>query len=168
MADNLEDIARRHGFSPDAARAVSEALRNGHGKAAQFNHPELGGMGQWSAGGMVMIGDMFNNDLKGRVAALCNDLAAVGYAEPKSSSSGGNDWWPSDLGHPSSAGAQNDMRYAIFPGKQRLAVMQNGKTTIYDTGEHNMSGVSQQQGSGQSLTFTSQSGTVRLSDLKPV
>jgi hypothetical protein len=31
-------------------------------------------MGQWSQGGMIMIGDMFNNGLKYRVDSLCNDL----------------------------------------------------------------------------------------------
>jgi hypothetical protein len=44
---------------------------------AQFSHPELGGMGQWSMGGMIMVGDMFNNGLKARVDALCNDLSAL-------------------------------------------------------------------------------------------
>ncbi|MGB1028087.1 MAG: SHOCT domain-containing protein, partial [Rhodospirillaceae bacterium] len=37
--------------------------------------PELGGMGQWSLGGMTMIGDMFNNALKARVDGLCADLS---------------------------------------------------------------------------------------------
>jgi hypothetical protein len=56
MADTIADIAQRHGFSPQAARAVADALRHGNGTMAQFNHPELGGMGQWVAGGMLMIG----------------------------------------------------------------------------------------------------------------
>jgi hypothetical protein len=168
MADSIEDIGRRHGFGPEATREVAEALRRGDGKMAQFNHPELGGMGQWSAGGMLMIGDMFNNDLKGRVAALCADLASVAKSEPTPSPAQGGDWWPSGLGHPSSAGAQNDMRYACFPGKKRVAVMRGGKTTVYDTGKHTISGVSQQQGSDQTLTFSSQFGSVRVHDLRRV
>ena len=36
---------------------------------------------------------------------------------------------------------------------------------MYDTGEHRISGFSQQQGSDQSLTFTSQYGIVRVADL---
>ena len=63
----VEDIARRHGFSTDAATSLLRALAAGNGTQAQFNHPELGGMGQWSQGGMIMIGDMFNNGLKARV-----------------------------------------------------------------------------------------------------
>ena len=39
---------------------------------------------------------------------------------------------------------------------------------IYDTGEHRISGVSQQQSGDQSLTFTSQLGLVRVADLRLV
>ena len=39
---------------------------------------------------------------------------------------------------------------------------------VYDTGEHMLSGFSQQQGGDQSLTFTSQFGLVRVADLQPV
>ncbi len=34
-------------------------------------------MGQWSQGGMIMIGDMFNNALKYRVDALCSELSSL-------------------------------------------------------------------------------------------
>jgi hypothetical protein len=169
MPDNIAEIAQRHGFSPDAGRAVAEALRHGGGTMAQFNHPELGGMGQWVTGGMLMIGDMFNNDLKARVGALCRDLAAApgpvpAAAEQQSGQTGR--WWPDYLGVPSATGAQNDMRYACFPDRRRLAVMQEDKVRVYDTGEHRIVGFSQQQSGTQSLTFTSQMGPVRLQDLK--
>jgi hypothetical protein len=169
--DNIDDIAARHGFTAGAARAVAEALRHSGGRMAQFNHPELGGMGQWAAGGMIMIGDMFNNGLKARVAALCNDLAALtgpvpaaAELEPGQTSR----WWPDGLGTPSAAGAQNDMRYACFPEQRRLAVMRDGQVRVYDTKEHRITGFSQQQSSSQSLSFTSQLGSVRLEDLKEV
>src|ERR1700710_1457828 len=68
-------IADRHGVSTDAARQLLSSLAAGGGRQAQFNHPEFGGMGQWSQGGMIMIGDMFNNGLKARVDSLCRDLA---------------------------------------------------------------------------------------------
>jgi hypothetical protein len=173
MADSIEDIGRQHGFGPEATQAVAEALRRGGGTMAQFNHPELGGMGQWSAGGMLMIGDMFNHGLKGRVAALCNDLAGMVGKEPPAPSGGTSsgrsaDWWPDGLGHPSATGAQNDMRYACFPDRQRLAVMRGGQTKVYDTGDHRISGFSQQQSGDQSLSFNSQKGLVRLNDLKEV
>src|SRR3954453_1661083 len=73
----LEDVAQRHGVSADAVLTLLQAVAAGHGTSAQFSHPELGGMGQWSQGGMIMIGDMFNNGLKYRVDQLCNELSAL-------------------------------------------------------------------------------------------
>jgi hypothetical protein len=186
----LEDIARRHEVSLDAAVTVLRALVQGNGSQAQFNHPDLGGMGQWSQGGMIMIGDMFNHDLKHRVDALCNDLAhllrsqpssetaagasrsqgqtgddgRVGLFVPGSLSSSGR-WWPVELGDPASTGAQNDLRYAYFPGPRRLAIQHGGRISIHDCGEHRISGFSQQQSGDQSLTFTSQFGLVRVAEL---
>lgn len=171
MPDNIADIAQRHGFSADAARAVAEALRHGGGRMAQFNHPELGGVGQWAAGGMLMIGDMFNNELKARVDALCRDLAAMPGPAPAAAEQQpgqASQWWPEGLGTASATGAQNDMRYACFPDRGRLAVMQDGRVRLYDTGEHRIGGFSQQQSGGKSLSFTSQLGTVRLEDLTEV
>jgi hypothetical protein len=173
MAEEIEDIGRRHGFGAEATRVVAEALRHGGSRMAQFSHQELGGMGQWSAGGMIMIGDMFNQSLKARVNALCNDLAQVVGASPAAGlssqgSSSGSNWWPGELGGASATGAQNDMRYACFPDKRRLAVMRNGQVKIYDTGEHRIGGFSQQQSGAQTLSFSSQLGTVRLDDLTEV
>jgi hypothetical protein len=171
MADNIAEIAQRHGFSPEAGRIVAEALRRGGGRMAQFNHPELGGMGQWVAGGMLMIGDMFNNDLKARVDGLCRDIAAAPGPVPAAAEQQPNQtgqWWPAHLGTPSAAGSQNDMRYACFPDRHRLALLRDGSVHLYDTGEHRLSGFAQQQGGSQSLAFTSQTGPVRLEDLKEV
>lgn len=179
MPDNIAEIAQRHGFSPETGRAIAEALRRGGGHMAQFNIPELGGMGQWVAGGMIMVGDMSNNDLKARVDALCRDIASApgpvpaaaeqqpGQTGNQTGSQTGN-WWPEYLGSPSAAGAQNDMKYACFPDRRRLALMRDGSVHLYDTGEHRISGFSQQQSGSQSLTFSSQHGPVRLEDLKEV
>ena len=57
------------------------------------------------------------------------------------------------------------MSYAYFPSARRLAIRLGEKVRIYDTGEHAIGGVSQQQGGDQSLTFTSQRGLVRVADL---
>ena len=210
----VEEAAQRHGVSTDAVLTLLAALAAGRGTAAQFSHPELGGMGQWSQGGMLMIGDMFNNALKYKVDQLCNELAGVvrgqGWAVPASSQSqsqspgpqsfqsqsqgGGNlsyqsqggslgqgvslfvpgsggpgNWWPAELGAPSSVGAQNDIRYACFPATHRLAIqLGGGEVQLYDTQGHQISGFSQQQGGDASLTFTSQRGLVRVADLPRV
>ena len=73
----VEDVAQRHGVSTDAVLTLLQAVAAGHGTSAQFSHPELGGMGQWSQGGMIMVGDMFNNALKYKVDQLCNELSAI-------------------------------------------------------------------------------------------
>ncbi len=144
----LEDIARRHAVSLEAVVSMVRALIAGNGSQAQFNHPDFGGMGQWSQGGMIMVGDMFNQGLKFRVDTLCNELASLLRGQPffvaapesfqsQSQSGGGgvswfvagagassNCWWPADLGDPASTGAQNDLRYAYFPSRRRLAIQQ--------------------------------------------
>ena len=79
-------------------------------------------------------------------------------------------WWPESLGEkPSSAGGQNEARYAFFGDKQRLAVDPgDGKVQLYDTGDHRISGVQQSQSGGPGkLTFTSQHGEVDLATLNP-
>ena len=68
-------------------------------------------------------------------------------------------------GRRTAAGGQNQIRYAYFNAARRLAVDLNGHVTVYDTLDHQIGGVSQQQGGGSSLTFTSQYGTVSVSSL---
>jgi hypothetical protein len=184
----LQEFADRHAVTFDAVVTLLRALIAGNGSQAQFDHPDLGGMGQWSRGGMIMVGDIFNQGLKHRVDTLCNELANLLRSQPllragsgsfQSQSQGSGDaslfvqgsnssfgrWWPADLGDPSATGAQNEMRYAYFPHTRRLAIRLGGRVSVYDTGEHLITGCSQQQSGDQSLTFTSQLGLVRLADL---
>ena len=86
--------------------------------------------------------------------------------EPMKPMSGGEAWWPKDLGEPSTSGGQNDLRYAFFGDKHRLVIEQGGKTTVYDSGSHKIQGVA--QSSGSSPRFTSQDGEVDLGSLKLV
>lgn len=166
----IGEIARRYGFGEEAGRAMADALAASAGSMAQFHHPDLGGMGQWSRGGMLMIGDMFNNALKGRVAALAEDLAQAMASgaivarrpAPGESTAGFVRWWPDELGEPSSTGAQNGRRYAVFPAARRLAVESGGQVTLYDTGEVRIGGASQQQGGGSSLSFSTDRGQIGI------
>jgi hypothetical protein len=184
----MNDIANRYGVSAHAVEHLFSAVLAGQGSQAQFNHPDLGGMGQWSQGGMIMIGDMFNGNLKATVSNICNELSdlarnaalQVPAASHQTqyqgdttslfvpSSTGYGNWWPDDLGYAASTGAQNDLRYAFFPASRRLAISIQGRVAIYDTGSHQIGGFSQQQGGDQSLTFTSQYGLVRVSELTEV
>ena len=199
----INDLAQRYGVSTDAAMALLQAVLNGNGSMAQFDHRELGGAGQWMAGGMTMVGDMFNHGLKAKVDGLCSELSQLLATQPfmpvpasfQSQRQGGGQpqagrhfsetgsvslfvpdtpgrasgqWWPAELGFPNGTGAQNQIRYAYFNPTHRLAVELNGRVTVYDTLDHQIGGVSQQQGSGGSLTLTSQHGTVSVATLPVV
>ena len=78
----VNDLAQRHGFSADAVTHMMFAVLNGNGSMAQFNHPEFAGSGQWMRGGMLMLGDMFNHNLKGRVDALCQEISGILANQP--------------------------------------------------------------------------------------
>jgi hypothetical protein len=185
----INNIAQRYNLSSDAVFTLLLSVINGNGAMAQFNHPELGGSGQWMRGGMIMLGDMFNNNLKNSVANLCQELAnlianqpdlmqsnnvqtqnngsaTAGvslFVAPPAGSSG--NWWPAGLQFPNSTGAQNNVRYAYFATIHRLAIDINGQVTLYDTLDHQIGGFAQQQSVGGSVTFTSQYGLVDVSSL---
>ena len=183
----IDELARRYAVSTDAVMTLLQAVVNGHGSMAQFNHPELGGGGQWMQGGMTMVGDMFNYGLKAKVDGLCSELSQLLAQQPfvpspersnavarwqracscrgAAPAAGPANWWPAELGSPNGSGGQNQIRYAYFSAARRLAVDLNGHVTVYDTLDHQIGGVSQQQGGGSSLTFTSQYGTVSVSSL---
>ena len=198
-------LAQRYGVSTEAVVTLLQALVHGHGTRAQFDHPELGGRGQWMPGGMVMVGDMFNQALKAMVDGLCVELAALLTAAslapaaparrprprqetphqqqsdvrpttgsqapaavrlfhgPPAGHAGA--WWPAELGMPAASGAQNALRYAYFPAQRRLALAVREDFWLYDTLDHQVSGVSQHQGPGSTVTFTSQHGVVEVTSL---
>lgn len=170
-ASGLQTVADRHGVSLDAVRHLLQALERGHGRMAQFDHPDLGGMGQWTVGGMTMVGRMFDDDLRARVASLCTELAATLPAEGFTSTSsagrpvGAGEWWPGGLGRPAATGSQDGMRYAYFPESRRLAIEEEAGVAVYDTGEHAISGVSQSNGL---LRFTGPAGPVARDGLSRI
>jgi hypothetical protein len=176
----IEEIAARHGFSVGAAAAMFEAVDRGDGRMAQFDHPEFGGAGQWMRGGMTMIGTMFDAALKARVAQLCEDLARLrgddahpqwtpnAVSRATAARGGAGRWWPAELGMPDTSGAQNDGRYAFFARHRRLAIESGGRLTLYDTLDHRIDGVAQQQSGNRTLTFRSQHGPVDLATLPVV
>lgn len=178
--DLVERMAKKHSVSPAAVQVVLAALRRGGGRMAQFSHADFGGMSQWSPG-MSMVGEMFNTQLKAKLDALCADIAAhldaseIADGAPSEgdevsyrSSTRSEGWWPTGLGRPGAVGAQNDLRYAVFPETRRLVIDDHGTVSIYDTGSHRIFGVAQAQSADRTLTFTSQDGLVRIADLPKV
>lgn len=203
----IDGIAKRYGYSTDAVLSMLQSVINGNGRMAQFNHPEFSGAGQWMSGGMTMVSDMFNNNLKGSVNSLCSELSQLVINQPdllrsgsfQSQNQGGQQqdnysgannstaridtansgaslfvppaqgksdfWWGDDLRWPNSTGAQNGVRYAYFAQARRLAIELHGSVTIYNTGDHQIGGFSQQQSQGASLSFNSQHGLIDVARL---
>lgn len=169
-------LANKYQVSVDAVNTLLQALVYGNGTMAQFNHPELGGSGQWMQGGMTMVGDMFNTYLSSLVNNLCIELTQVLANRPfveapnvQAQSSGFSIQWPERLGMPTFSSGQNNYRYAYFANKNRLAIEQNGQMTVYDTLDHHITGASQQQqGNVATIVLTSQYGVVNIQDLPVV
>lgn len=178
----VHTLAQRYGFSTDAVTTLLHAIITGDGTQAQFYHPELGGSGQWMQGGSVMLGDMFDDDLKASVDGVCQKLASAAMSgsallNPKpvlpasvgnvsESSHANNIWWPEEWGLPSHSGSQNNVRYAIFPAARRLALDIGGHLKFYDTLDHQITGLSQQHSANdESWTFDSQYGVIPVGAL---
>ena len=143
---------------------------------------------------MLMLSDRFDSGLRRRVEQLCEALAAwvvrdadvaAGDSHQRESQTS-NDvtrvqdspdlayatrretWSPASLGSPASSGVQNDARDAWFADSHRLAIDLGHGVAIYDTGDHVIGGVSQQQGARGTVTFVGQHGTVDVERLPRV
>lgn len=194
----IQAVAEHNQLSESAVEALFVAIQAGHGTAAQFNHPELGGLGQWMGDGMIMLGDMFNHRLKATVAQVCTEIADYLTGRPPQSEverpqtrqtkphakepspmqfkpfapmremtfSAQEAWWPQEFGTPTASGAQNTLQYVYFAQKKRLVIRLDQRVAVYDTQDHQINGVSQQQDAKQKVTLRSQKGELSLSTLK--
>ena len=75
------------------------------------------------------------------------------------------DWWPGGMGHPNREGSQHGVRFAYFARARRLAIDTGDEVVLYDTLDHQITGVAPAHGGGRSLRFTSLSGLVELAPL---
>jgi len=183
---DLAAIAKRHGVSEATVETLLAGLNNTSGRQVQFSLPELGGIGQWMPG-MVMVGRMGDHALKARVDALCTELAAFVGTESTPATETMKPMKPmkpmapmspiapmtpmASPGGASTAGSRNGIRYAYFARTNRLAIERDGTTETYDTTGYPISGVSQAQANATpgTLNFTTSDGrTVDLATLKRV
>jgi hypothetical protein len=74
-------------------------------------------------------------------------------------------WWPPELGTPSSTGAQNTLRYAIFPAARRLAIDCEGQVSVHDTGDLPISGCTWSDDQKEVRFSTSDGRSLTLSNL---
>jgi hypothetical protein len=159
-------IAQRYIVSEDAVGEMYRALERTGGAQAQFNHPDLGGFGQWMPG-MCMLSRTTDPQFKARISWLAAELAAMVQATA-SPTALPESWWPADFGHPAATGEQHGIRYAYFPERDRLLVQQGAAIFSYDTTGQRITGFSQQQSTSSRLCFTTTSGPLDLSEMKCV
>jgi hypothetical protein len=77
-------------------------------------------------------------------------------------------WWPAELGTPSATGSQNEVRYAVFPAARCVAVDRNGRVTVHDIGDLQISGCSQASGEEGGARFSTNRGAIPLASLPEV
>lgn len=117
----IRSLAQRYNFSFDAVCSLLQSVINGNGSMAQFNHPEFGGSGQWMKGGMIMIGDMFNNNLKYSVGNLCQELANLVANQPNLLQSGSFQ----------SQNQGNQQQNHFSPGQPQTDALNSGAASLF-------------------------------------
>jgi hypothetical protein len=162
----IRELASEHTVTLSTVATLLHGLQATGGNQVQFNISELGGMGQWQPS-MVMVGDMFNHELKAKVDRLCTALSALSRQLPREVA----DTTGTLLGRTQATfkGSQNDSHYTYFAEENRLVIYHEGKNTSYDTTGYPLTGVQQAQNSGgKRLSFTYPGGTVAITDLKEI
>ncbi|MEO0560572.1 MAG: hypothetical protein AAF125_00560 [Chloroflexota bacterium] len=134
----IRAIAQKHRLSDNAVVVLAKALRRGHGRMARFNHRELGGIGMWGRG-EVIIGDMRNESLRMQIWGAMNDLLPIITShpprkpEPEKDSTLVMPWWGDiTLGPPTVHGAFENMTFGYFLEPHRVILRNDGVITHYD------------------------------------
>jgi hypothetical protein len=167
MKKEIKRLAKKYGFSEETIETLLNGLIQSGGNQVQFNIFELGGMGQWQSG-MVMIGDMFNNGLKNTVNNLCYELVEL-VRNPPAEKNKSKTEKSKKVDAPTFKGSQNETGYQYFATKNRLEILKDGKVkTKYDTSGFELTGAQQQQNNSEKdFTFQDKNGkTLSLKDFK--
>jgi hypothetical protein len=92
----------------------------------------------------------------------CGECSTTGTPAPAAASwgmaspaGGAGAWWPAELGVPAASGSQNALRYASFPVQRCLVIAVHEHVWLYNTLDHQMSGVPQEQGRGSTVWWRS-------------
>ncbi|MBO9471851.1 SHOCT domain-containing protein [Endozoicomonas sp. G2_2] len=179
----LAKFSRQYGFSEDAVRHLFEAVTQGGGDMAMFDHPEFHGPGQWMRGGLMMTTTPGDRVLNNAIESLCNRLSALLRAQHAPGQSGyrrispearawdtsvspRQRWWPHEWGDPVATGHTDDLAYAFFDDAARMAIRSGDQVDLYKTADHCITGIAQaQQGTSATLVFTTPFGELPLDEL---
>lgn len=158
------DTGEHHiaGFSQQQGAGGAMVFTTPSGNVSLASLASVGGGGSQQAQGSVGGGSQLQQQVNTGMAPMTG-MAPLTFAPMASLEA----WWPPELGTPSSTGAQNDLRYAVFPATRRLAVDRNGRVSVHDIGDLQISGCSQASGEGE-VHFTTNSGIIALSSLPEV
>ncbi len=178
MNDFLTSLAQRYGLDVGTLDELLRQLQRTEGRQAQFNHPALGGFGQWQSG-MLMIGAMNDHALKARVAALFEALIPlvgassapeqpqIGGTSPGESrqAQGQTSIGTTGAGRSGFSGSQNNVSYRYDSAHNQLIL---NDTDVYDTTGYRLRGVnaSQQSGGPSSLVIHTDAGPKELRDFR--
>lgn len=80
----IKELSSKYEIDQDAVECLYNSIQAGNGTMAQYNHPGLGGMGQWMAGGSVMS---FNWVLAGKITQMANAISQKILERPSQQSS---------------------------------------------------------------------------------
>jgi hypothetical protein len=181
QTDQLRLLAEQYAIDASVLEDLLRQLERTQGRQAQFNHPALGGYGQWQSG-MLMISAMNDHALKARVTRLFEDLlpltrvpttppqpspitpppapgsgASQGQQQSSQGGTGG--------GRSGFSGAQNGISYRYDSASNQLVI---NDTDTYDTTGYRLTGVSasQQNGGASSLVIHTDVGPKELRDFR--
>ncbi len=162
----IRELASEHSVTLSTVATLLHGLQATGGNQVQFNISELGGMGQWQPN-LVMVGDMFNHELKAKVDRICTALSELSRQLPREVA----DPTGTLLGRTQATfkGSQNDSHYSYYADENRLVIYHEGKNTSYDTTGYSLTGVQQAQNSNsKGLSFTYPGGNVAVADLEEI
>ncbi|OIN60264.1 hypothetical protein [Arsenicibacter rosenii] len=171
MTPSIAQIAQTHSLSEEVVTHLFNQLSLGHGKQAQFNHPALGGMGQWQ-NGMLMVSDFSNHALKAKLTGVFADLVRL-YTRQGAPEAIGTRPETDNPGKPSMVATQNHLTVNYYQDKALLVITDNQRrtATTYSVAPHRLTGVSQQNqnNSVYSLSFSNDKGqNLTVEDFKQV
>lgn len=138
LEQEYQRIAQQYGVSAEAVQQLAHALIRGRLKTARFNHPELGGIGKWRRGD-VLLGDVRDEDHKTLVWRLAEELMPLLKHVPLPASSEENEqtlvmpWWGDRLlGEPIITDRFESVQYGYFLESRRVIVLRGDDLIHYD------------------------------------